>query len=69
LKHEDVKLCSAAQASEALKFASKRGDKPAAEFGGALSLIAVPMFKDGELVGAIVIYRARSWDSRRPHGA
>ena len=30
---------------------------PAAEFGGARSLIAVPMFKDGELVGAIVIYR------------
>jgi two-component system, NtrC family, sensor kinase len=30
---------------------------PAAEFGGARSLIAVPMFKDDELVGAIVIYR------------
>ena len=26
-------------------------------FGGARSLIAVPMFKDGDLVGAIVIYR------------
>ena len=30
---------------------------PAAEFGGARSLIAVPMFKDDELIGAIVIYR------------
>ena len=30
---------------------------PAAEFGGARSLIAVPMFKDDELAGAIVIYR------------
>jgi GAF domain-containing protein len=30
---------------------------PAAEFGGARSLIAVPMFKDDELVGAVVIYR------------
>jgi GAF domain-containing protein len=48
---------------------AERHPGPAAEFGGARSLIAVPMFKDGELVGAIVIYRARSWDSRRPHGA
>jgi GAF domain-containing protein len=30
---------------------------PAAKFGGARSLIAVPMFKDNDLVGAIVIYR------------
>jgi GAF domain-containing protein/HAMP domain-containing protein len=30
---------------------------PAAQFGGARSHIAVPMFKDGELVGAITIYR------------
>jgi two-component system, NtrC family, sensor kinase len=36
---------------------AERQPGPAAEFGGARSLIAVPMFKDGELVGAIVIYR------------
>ena len=30
---------------------------PAAQFGGARSHIAVPMFKDDELVGAITIYR------------
>ena len=36
---------------------AERHPGPAAEFGGARSLIAVPMFKDGELVGAIVIYR------------
>ncbi len=30
---------------------------PAYLFGGARSLIGVPMFKDGEFVGAIVIYR------------
>jgi two-component system, NtrC family, sensor kinase len=36
---------------------AERYPGPAAEFGGARSLIAVPMFKDGELVGAIVIYR------------
>src|SRR5262245_35692186 len=36
---------------------AERHPGPAAEFSGARSLIAVPMFKDGELVGAIVIYR------------
>jgi GAF domain-containing protein len=36
---------------------AERHPGPAAEFGGARSLIAVPMFKDGALVGAIVIYR------------
>src|SRR5262249_5792909 len=36
---------------------AERHPGPAAEFGGARSLIAVPMFKDGQLVGAIVIYR------------
>jgi two-component system NtrC family sensor kinase len=36
---------------------TERHPGPAAEFGGARSLIAVPMFKDDELVGAIVIYR------------
>ncbi|HMF26682.1 MAG TPA: GAF domain-containing protein, partial [Pseudolabrys sp.] len=36
---------------------AERHPGPAAEFGGARSLIAVPMFKDDELVGAIVIYR------------
>jgi GAF domain-containing protein len=36
---------------------AERDPGPAAEFGGARSLIAIPMFKDGELVGAIVIYR------------
>jgi signal transduction histidine kinase len=30
---------------------------PAAKYGGARSLLAVPMFKENELVGAIVIYR------------
>ena len=30
---------------------------PAARYGGARSLIAVPMFKDHDLVGAILIYR------------
>ena len=30
---------------------------PAAKYGGARSLVAVPMLKDNELVGAIVIYR------------
>ena len=36
---------------------AERHPGPAAEFGGARSLIAVPMFKDDDLVGAIVIYR------------
>jgi GAF domain-containing protein len=36
---------------------AERHPGPAAEFGGARSLIAVPMFNDDELVGAIVIYR------------
>src|SRR6516162_2752354 len=30
---------------------------PAAKHGGARSLVAVPMFKESELVGAIIIYR------------
>jgi len=30
---------------------------PAAKYGGARSLVAVPMFKESELVGAIIIYR------------
>ena len=30
---------------------------PAARYGGARSLIAVPMFKEGDLAGAIIIYR------------
>src|SRR5262249_39399730 len=30
---------------------------PAAKYGGARSLVAVPLFKEAELVGAIVIYR------------
>src|SRR4029079_4849954 len=32
---------------------------PAARYGGARSLIAVPLRKDSELVGAFVIYRQR----------
>jgi len=36
---------------------AERHPGPAAEFGGARSLVAIPMLKDGELVGAIVIYR------------
>src|SRR5262249_60601689 len=30
---------------------------PAAQYGGARSLVAVPMRKDNDLVGALVIYR------------
>ena len=29
----------------------------AARFGGARSYVAVPMLKEGELIGAIIIYR------------
>src|SRR5262249_55825914 len=37
--------------------ASEDPSNPSARFGGARSLVAVPMFKDSDLVGAIVIYR------------
>ena len=37
--------------------AGKSRPGPAATYGGARSLIAVPMFKESELIGAIVIYR------------
>jgi signal transduction histidine kinase len=36
---------------------AEHSPSPAAKYGGARSLLAVPMFKEGELVGAIVIYR------------
>jgi GAF domain-containing protein/anti-sigma regulatory factor (Ser/Thr protein kinase) len=36
---------------------SPNQNSPAARYGGARSLIAVPMRKEGELVGAFVIYR------------
>src|SRR5262249_22608498 len=39
------------------EWAEPNSTSPAAKFGGARSLIAVPMFKDNDLVGAIVIYR------------
>ena len=39
------------------ELAEPNSPSPAAKFGGARSLIAVPMFKDNDLVGAIVIYR------------
>src|SRR5262249_56735712 len=35
----------------------ERNPGPAAKYGGARSLIAVPMRKENELVGAFVIYR------------
>jgi GAF domain-containing protein len=34
---------------------------PAAKYGGARSLIAVPMRKENELVGAFVVYRQEVW--------
>ena len=37
--------------------ANQNSSAPAAKFGGARSLIAVPMLKENELIGAIVIYR------------
>ena len=39
------------------EMAEPNSPSPAAKFGGARSLIAAPMFKDNDLVGAIVIYR------------
>ena len=36
---------------------AEQSSSPAAKFGGARSLIAVPMRKENELVGAFVIYR------------
>jgi signal transduction histidine kinase len=36
---------------------AEHSPSPAAKYGGARSLLAVPMFKEGEFVGAIVIYR------------
>src|SRR4029077_21233512 len=36
---------------------SEYASNPAARLGGARSYIAVPMLKEGELIGAIVIYR------------
>jgi two-component system NtrC family sensor kinase len=39
------------------ELAEPNSPSPAAKFGGARSLIAAPMFKDNDLVGAIVIYR------------
>jgi class 3 adenylate cyclase len=39
------------------ELAEPNSPSPAAKLGGARSLIAVPMFKDNDLVGAIVIYR------------
>jgi two-component system NtrC family sensor kinase len=38
-------------------YAAEKIIGPAARYGGARSLIAVPMFKEGDLAGAIVIYR------------
>src|SRR5207247_3194903 len=37
--------------------AAAKTPTPAARLGGARSLVSVPMLKDGELVGAITIYR------------
>jgi GAF domain-containing protein len=37
--------------------ASEYPSNPAAQFGGARSYIAVPMLKESELIGAIVVYR------------
>ena len=37
--------------------AAEQAENPAAKYGGARSYIAVPMLKDGELIGAIGIYR------------
>jgi len=36
---------------------AENSPSPAAKYGGARSLVAVPMFKESQLVGAIVIYR------------
>jgi len=36
---------------------AENSPSPAAKYGGARSLIATPMFKEDEIVGAIVIYR------------
>jgi GAF domain-containing protein len=36
---------------------AEKSSSPAAKYGGARSLVAVPMRKDNELVGAFVIYR------------
>src|SRR5262249_50375262 len=39
---------------------AERHPGPAAKYGGARSLIAVPMRKDNQLVGAFVIYRTET---------
>src|SRR5262249_48056936 len=36
---------------------AEQSNSPAAKYGGARSLVALPMRKDNELVGAFVIYR------------
>jgi GAF domain-containing protein len=36
---------------------SEPDPSPAAKYGGARSIVGVPMLKDNEVVGAIVIYR------------
>jgi signal transduction histidine kinase len=49
-------LCTKELVHTADEFAEKHSS-PAAKYGGARSLVAVPMHKENELVGAFVIYR------------
>src|SRR5262249_4109536 len=46
---------------------AEKSSSPAAKYGGARSLVAVPMRKENELVGAFVIYRSevRSFTSKQ----
>jgi GAF domain-containing protein len=47
---------------------ANEAETPPVKLGGARSLVAVPMLKDGQLIGAIVIYRQEvRWSSRLRH--
>src|SRR5262249_12345449 len=51
------RLLRTKQVIRSADYAAEEFIGPAHRYGGARSLVAVPMFKDSDLVGAIVIYR------------
>jgi transcriptional regulator with GAF, ATPase, and Fis domain len=51
------RLLRTKQVIRSADYAAEEFIGPAHRYGGARSLVAVPMFKDSDLIGAIVIYR------------
>jgi GAF domain-containing protein len=52
-----ARLLQSKQVTHTIDGAAEPSPSPAAQLGGARSTVAVPMLRDDELVGAIVIYR------------